>query len=56
MTTMTRLPYRMPAKEMPEAKLPDEWAATGNAPTASAWWSIQLSAPINLKDPTGVHP
>jgi hypothetical protein len=46
----------MPAKAMPEAKLPDEWAATGRVPIRARLLAIQFSAPSSLNDPDGVQP
>ena len=55
-TIITRFSNFMPAKAMPEAKLPEEWAATGRFPMRSRFCDIQFSAPNSLNEPTGVHP
>ena len=56
MTTITRFPNRMPANAIPEAKLPDEWAATGRVPIRSRLFAIQFRPPRSLNDPEGVQP
>jgi hypothetical protein len=41
---------------IPDAKFPEEWAATGR-PSSCPWRAdIQLQAPKSLKDPEGVQP
>jgi len=45
-----------PANAIPEAKLPDEWAAMGLSPTLDTLFAIQFKAPNTLKEPTGVQP
>ena len=42
--------------EIPDAKFPEEWAATGRSPMRSRLRAIQFSAPISLKEPDGVQP
>lgn len=56
MTTIIRLPSRMPANAMPDAKFPEEWATTGRSPIRARLRAIQCSAPSSLNEPTGVHP
>lgn len=56
MTTITRLPSRMPANAMPDAKFPEEWATTGRSPIRARLRAIQCNAPSSLNEPTGVHP
>ena len=56
MTTITRRWNRIPANAIPEAKLPDEWAATGRSPIRPRLFAIQFRAPSSLNEPEGVQP
>ena len=51
-----RFANRIPAKAIPEAKFPEECAATGRSPMRFRLLAIQFKAPNNLKEPTGVQP
>ena len=52
----SRLPNRIPANAIPEAKLPEECAATGRSPMRCKLLAIQFKPPSNLNEPEGVQP